>query len=59
MAVTIDQLTTEVIAEPGPQLAGAGATPAPDRLEEMAKIRFAQAVAARLEQRTRAEGYDD
>jgi hypothetical protein len=59
MAVTIDQLTTEVVAEPAQQLGGAGATPAPDRLEEMAKIRFAQATAARLEQRTRAEGYDD
>jgi hypothetical protein len=59
MAVTIDQLTTEVVAEPGQQLAGAGATPAPDRLEELARVRFALAMAARLEQRTRAEGYDD
>lgn len=59
MAVIIDRLTTEVTAEPERQLAGAGATPAPDRLSELARIRFLIAVAARLDQRTRAEGYDD
>jgi len=59
MAVSIDRLTTEVITEPQQQLAGASATPAPDRLEELARIRFAIAAAARLDQRTRAEGYDD
>jgi hypothetical protein len=59
MAVTIDQLTTEVITEPQQQLAGASATPATDRLDEVAKIRFAIVSAARLDQRTRAEGYDD
>jgi len=59
MAVTIDQLTTEVVTEPQQQLAGASSAPAMDRLEELAKIRFAMASAARLDQRTRAEGYDD
>jgi hypothetical protein len=59
MPVTIDQLTTEVVAEPGQQLAGAGAMPAPDRIDELAKVRFAIAQVARLDQRTRAEGYDD
>jgi len=59
MSVTIDQLTTEVITDPEHQLAGAAATPAADRLDELAKIRFAIVSAARLDQRTRAEGYDD
>jgi len=59
MPVTIDQLTTEVIADPEHQLAGAAAMPATARLDELAKIRFALAQAARLDQRTRAEGYDD
>ena len=59
MPVTIDQMTTEVIAEPQQQLAGAATAPATDRLDELAKIRFALASAARLDQRTRAEGYDD
>jgi hypothetical protein len=59
MPVTIDQMTTEVIAEPEQQVAGASTVPATDRLEELARIQFALAAAARLDQRTRAEGYDD
>ncbi|HTT39050.1 MAG TPA: hypothetical protein VMH32_15440 [Burkholderiales bacterium] len=59
MPVTIDQMTTEVITEPQQQLAGAAAMPATDRLDELAKIRFALAAAAQLDRRTSAEGYDD
>jgi len=59
MAVHIGQLTTELIAEPEQQLAGAGAASASDPVEDLAKIRFALAESARLDQRTRAEGYDD
>jgi len=59
MAVVIDRLTTEVTTEPEQRLAGAGATPAPARLSELARIRFLLAAAARLDRRTCAEGYDD
>jgi hypothetical protein len=59
MAINIGQMTTEIIAEPEQKLAGASAVPATDRLAELAKIRFAVAEAAELDQRTRAEGYDD
>lgn len=59
MAIHIDQLTTEVLAEPEPQLAGAAAAPASDRMTEQAGLRFELAEAIRLEQRTRAEAYDD
>jgi hypothetical protein len=38
MSVSIDQLTTEVIAEPQRRRAGTGAAPAPDRQYEQARI---------------------
>ena len=59
MAITIDEMTTEVLAEPQAPLSGSDAVPPAERLDEVARVRFALALAARLEQRTRAEGYDD
>lgn len=59
MAVHIGQLTTELIAEPEQQLAGSAASSPSDPMEEQARIRFALAESLRLDQRTRAEGYDD
>lgn len=59
MAITIDEMSTEVLAEPSAQLAGAAAVPSPSRLDEQAKVRFALAQSARLEARLSAEGYDD
>lgn len=60
MAITIDEMSTEVIAEPPLQLTGASAAqPATERLDEIARARFTLAQAARLAQRLSAEGYDD
>ena len=59
MAISIGQMTTEIIAEPAQKLAGASSVPATDRLAELAKIRFEVAETAELDRRTRAEGYDD
>lgn len=59
MGITIDEMSTEVSAEPAqPPAAAAGVEPA-NRPDDVARVRFALALAARLEQRTRAEGYDD
>jgi len=60
MAINIGQLTTEIIGESDHQLAGAGTTPlSTDPIEELTRLRFVIAEAARLDQRTRAEGFDD
>jgi hypothetical protein len=59
MGITIDEMTTEVTTEPQSPLAGSDSVQPVERLDEVARVRFALALAARLEQRTRAEGYDD
>jgi hypothetical protein len=60
MAINIGQLTTEIIGESDHQLAGEGATtPSTDPMEELARLRSVIAEAVRLDQRTRAEGFDD
>jgi hypothetical protein len=59
MGITIDEITTEVMTEPQSPLAGSDSVQPVERLDEVARVRFALALAARLEQRTRAEGYDD
>jgi hypothetical protein len=58
MAVTIGELTTEVIAEPDKQLAGSG-VPSVNKAEEHAMIRTELATILRQALRTRAEGFDD
>jgi len=58
MAVTIGELTTEVIVENDRQLAGA--TPATtDKAQQVATIRTDLAAIGRDAMRTRAEGFDD
>ena len=59
MSITIDEMSTEVVAEPATQSAGASASPAPERLDEIARVRFALAQSVRLQQRLSAEGFDD
>ena len=60
MGITIDEMTTEVMTEPQRSpLAGSDSVQPVERLDEVARVRFALALAARLEQRTRAEGFDD
>jgi hypothetical protein len=57
MPVTVNELNTEVIAEPGQQL---GAQPAStQRPRDLATIRAELAATGRLDLRTRAEGFDD
>jgi hypothetical protein len=48
-----------VTTEPQSPLAASGSVQPAERLDEVARVRFALALSARLEQRTRAEGYDD
>lgn len=59
MSITIDEMNTEVIAEPASQLAGAAAAPTPQRLDDIALMRFTLAQSVRLQQRLAAEGFDD
>lgn len=60
MPIQIDEMHTEVVAEAPSSLAGAQAAPAgaePD--DEVARLKFVLAAAARLGQRLAAEGFDD
>lgn len=57
MAVSVDHLTTDVIAEPEPS-AARGATP-PQSWDLIEQAREAQAALLRLRARTAAEGFDD
>ena len=59
MAIHIGQMTTEMVHEPETQLAGSGAEPMPEPMDGQAMFRFALAESLRMDQRTRAEGYDD
>ncbi len=59
MPIRIEELNTEVIAESPGALAGSDAAPAPDRDDELARVKFALATAQRLAQRLAAEGCDD
>jgi len=59
MGITIGEMSTEVTAEPPSPLAASTAVQPVERLDEVARVRFALALSARLDQRTRAEGYDD
>jgi hypothetical protein len=57
MAVSVDHLSTEVIAEPEPSSSGAAAPPATWDLMEQA--REAYSAVMRTRGRTAAEGFDD
>jgi hypothetical protein len=59
MPIQIDEMNTEVVAEAPGQLAGAESAPPTEQPEEVARVRFAIAIATRLGQRLAAEGYDD
>ena len=58
MAVTIGNLSTEVIAESDHELAGTGPAGA-QKVPDLATIQTDLAKIARLAMRTRAEGFDD
>jgi hypothetical protein len=58
MAVTIGELTTEIIAESDDQLAETGPVTA-EKVRDMATIRTDLAAIAQQTMRTRAEGFDD
>jgi hypothetical protein len=58
MAVTIGELNTEVIAEPGTEVAATGPV-SNDRMKDLATIRTELAAIVRQSVRTRAEGFDD
>jgi len=57
MAVHVDEMVSEVTAEPGS--AGGGGASEPVKWEERARVHDAQAQMARDRWRTAAEGYDD
>ncbi len=59
MAIHIDEMSTEVLAEPPAGLAGNAATPPAERLDEVARLRSSLALSSQLARRTQAEGYDD
>jgi hypothetical protein len=59
MPIRIEEMNTEVVAESPGQLAGAGAAPATEPEDEVARLKFALSIANRLAQRVAAEGYDD
>jgi len=59
MSITIDEMSTEVVAEPATRRANGADTAPAEALDELTRLRFALAMAARLEQRLAAEGYDD
>lgn len=57
MPVTVNELTTDVMVEPGQQMGSA--KPAADQKKDPAAIRAELAMITRLDLRTRAEGFDD
>jgi hypothetical protein len=57
MPITVNELTTEIIAEPGQQMGGA--PPSADTAKELTSVRAELAAIARLDLRLRAEGFDD
>jgi hypothetical protein len=57
MPITVNELTTEIIAEPGQQLGGE--PPSADTAKEPTSVRAELAAIARLDLRIRAEGFDD
>ena len=57
MPITVNELTTEIIAEPGQQMGGA--PPSADTAKELTGVRAELAAIARLDLRLRAEGFDD
>jgi hypothetical protein len=59
MPVQINEMTTEIIAEPEQQLAGTGPQSDTDRWKELSVVRVVCTAIARLDWRTRAEGFDD
>ncbi|HJQ69631.1 MAG TPA: hypothetical protein VKA70_11700 [Blastocatellia bacterium] len=56
MAVHVEEMVSDVTAEPEPRSAGSGEAVS---WEELAKARQLQASLARDRRRTAAEGYDD
>lgn len=60
MPIQIDEMHTEVVAEAPGRLAGAEpAAASADPDDEIAKLKFMLAAAARLGDRLAAEGFDD
>jgi hypothetical protein len=57
MPITVNELTTEIIAEPGQQLGGA--PPSADTVKGLTSVRAELAAITRLDLRIRAEGFDD
>jgi len=57
MPITVNELTTEIVAEPAQQLDGA--PPSADTAKDLTSVRAALAAIVRLDLRTRAEGFDD
>lgn len=57
MPITVNELTTEIIAEPAQQLGGA--PPSADTANDLTSARAELAAVARLDLRIRAEGFDD
>jgi len=57
MPITVNELTTEIIAEPGQQLGGA--PPSADTAKDLTNARAELAAIARIDLRLRAEGFDD
>jgi hypothetical protein len=57
MPITVNELTTEIIAEPAQQLGGA--PPSADTAKDLTSARAELAAVARLDLRIRAESFDD